>query len=92
MNEKNEKIIFFTTFGCHLCEEVEKMLSFILYKMGNNVPYQLEIFDIIDDENIMQKYRATIPVLKNENTQHELMWPFSFEQLCQWLKVEVFIE
>lgn len=88
MNDKTQKIIFFTTFGCHLCEQAEEMIQHINSHFTAKKNYDFIKFDIIDDEEIMQQYRTTIPVLKNEKTQQELKWPFDFERLCDWLDIE----
>ena len=47
--------------------------------------YDIIAFDIIDDEKILEEYRTTIPVLKNTFTDEKLFWPFSFEELDDWL-------
>lgn len=80
-----EKIIFYTTFGCHLCENVEQMFSQFFYEKNNKINFEIEIFDIIDDEEIMQKYRTQIPVLKKENSSQELLWPFDYSEFRNWL-------
>lgn len=80
-----QKIIFFTTFGCHLCEKVEQMFSQFFYEKNNKINFEIIIFDIIDNEKIMEKYRTVIPVLKNEGTGSELNWPFSYSELKNWL-------
>ncbi|WP_251359319.1 glutaredoxin family protein [Kangiella sp. TOML190] len=80
-----QKIIFFTTFGCDLCENVERMFSqFFLDNVGQN-KFKLEVFDIIDDELVMEQYRTKIPVLKNIETSQELVWPFSYSEFLNWL-------
>lgn len=89
MNDKHEKIIFFTTFGCHLCEQVEEMLAYILQQKTDQIHFSILQFDIIDDEKILEKYRTSIPILKKENTNDEIFWPFSFEELCEWLSIEL---
>lgn len=80
-----QKIIFFTTFGCHLCEKVEQMFSQFFLEKNNQINFEIVLFDIIDDEQIMQKYRTTIPVLKNENSGDELIWPFDYLEFKSWL-------
>ena len=80
-----QEIIFYTTFGCHLCEQAEAMI-FALNKQKNLANrFDIIAFDIIDDEKILAEYRTTIPVLKNTSTSEKLFWPFSFEELDDWL-------
>lgn len=81
-----QKIIFFTTFGCYLCEKVEQMFSQYFYEKGHAIDFELEVFDIIDDENILQKYRTKIPVLKNHKTKQEICWPFDYSEFKNWLE------
>ena len=84
-----QKIIFYTTFTCSLCEQVEQMFSqyFLKNSLANTTEnkFELEVFDIIDDEDILQKYRTKIPVLKNENSNSELCWPFDFSTFEKWI-------
>jgi len=80
-----QEIIFYTTFGCHLCEQVEAMISALNQQKNLANCYDIIAFDIIDDEKILAEYRTTIPVLKNTSTSEKLFWPFSFEELDDWL-------
>ena len=81
-----QKIIFFTTYGCHLCEKVEQMFSQYLSVHSDKINFELEVFDIIDDEEIMQNYRIRIPVLMNKNSQKELAWPFDYSEFETWIE------
>lgn len=85
MNDKEQKIFFYTTFGCHLCEKVEAMLIEISHQFRDKFHYQIVAFDIIDDDKIFEQYRYSIPVLKKEKDGDELGWPFDYQQLCDWL-------
>ena len=87
MNDKTQKIFFYTTFGCHLCEKVEAMLAEVSHQYKDQFHFQIIPFDIIDYEKIMEQYRFSIPVLKKEKDQDELSWPFNYEQLCHWLEL-----
>ncbi|AKE51623.1 glutaredoxin family protein [Kangiella geojedonensis] len=80
-----QEIIFFTTFGCHLCEQVEAMIFALNQQKNLANRFDIIAFDIIDDEKILAEYRTTIPVLKNTSTSEKLFWPFSFEELDDWL-------
>ncbi|WP_223668424.1 glutaredoxin family protein [Kangiella shandongensis] len=80
-----QEIIFYTTFGCHLCEQVEAMILTLNQQKNLAKKYDIIAFDIIDDEKTLEQYRTTIPVLENQITKEKLFWPFTFEQLEQWL-------
>ncbi|AOE49403.1 glutaredoxin family protein [Kangiella sediminilitoris] len=83
--QKKQEIILYTTFGCHLCEQVEAMIFTLNQQKNLTQKYNIIAFDIIDDEKILEEYRTTIPVLKNQATNEQLFWPFTFEQLNDWL-------
>lgn len=85
MNDNPPKLFFYTTFGCHLCEKVEAMLIEVSHQFKDKFHYQVVAFDIIDDDKIFDRYRYSIPVLKKENDDEELGWPFDYQQLCHWL-------
>ncbi|MRX28444.1 glutaredoxin family protein [Kangiella sp. HZ709] len=80
-----QKIIFYTTFGCHLCETVEQMFSQFFHEKNNQINFEIEIFDIIDDEKIMFKYKQKIPVIKNNFDGNILIWPFDYQEFKNWL-------
>lgn len=72
------KLILYTTWGCHLCEQAEQLLQ----RVAPNVAYQ--VIDIVDDEAAFARYRVAIPVLRAGD--RELGWPFDAAQLINWLK------
>lgn len=80
-----QNIILYTTFGCQLCEEVEAMIYALNSKKNLSETYEVNAFDIIDDEKILEQYRTTIPVLENQTTSKKLFWPFTYEELDDWL-------
>jgi len=83
--QKKQKIFFYTTFGCHLCEQVEAMILSLNNEKKISDHYDIVAVDIIDDEKKLQEYRTTIPVLENEFTGKKLFWPFDYDDLNVWL-------
>lgn len=71
-----QNIILYSTWGCHLCEHAEALLT----QSGES--YQ--VVDIVDDAVAFAKYRLLIPVVAVADK--ELNWPFDAEQLAIWLK------
>ncbi|WCE31090.1 glutaredoxin family protein [Vibrio sp. SCSIO 43137] len=72
----DNKVILYSTDGCHLCELASEQLN------ACGVSYQL--VDIAFDDTLFERYGVTIPVVKfNES---ELNWPFQIEQLQIWLE------
>ncbi|AEG02866.1 glutaredoxin family protein [Methylomonas methanica] len=70
-------LILFGTEGCHLCEEAEDLVV--------QAKLKVEKRDIMDDEDWQQRYGIRIPVLLNQASGRELGWPFSLEQLRQFV-------
>ncbi len=76
-----------TTLGCHLCEEVQGMIGYLLQNEPDlQVSYQFELVEIADDEELLNRYGIRIPLLIKQGK--ELNWPFEFEQLKDWLEHE----
>ena len=75
------KIQFYTTLGCHLCEDAELLLS----AMEIKGIIKVQSIDIIDDDDLMERYRIRIPVIKKQDSAEELGWPFDSNSLSQFL-------
>ncbi|MCK9535572.1 MAG: glutaredoxin family protein [Pseudomonas sp.] len=70
----------FGTLGCHLCEEAEQVLQpFVAQGLV------VELLDIIDSPEWMQRYALTIPVLRRVDNGKELNWPFDQSAVLQLL-------
>ncbi|MES2623910.1 MAG: glutaredoxin family protein [Pseudomonadota bacterium] len=73
----------FTTSGCHLCEQAEAMLRYVL-----NDTQQLQLEEISNSDELMQKYGIRIPVLgaySAEGEWQELGWPFGLEEITTFI-------
>ena len=68
-------IELYGTACCHLCEEAEAVLSLA----GVHAVY----IDIADDDGLLEKYGARIPVLRRAGA--ELVWPFDAEAVIRFL-------
>ena len=66
----------FTTLGCHLCEEAHEQL---LSLARGGMDLSIELAEISDSEKLMDRYGATIPVIRTES--REIGWPFSVDEL-----------
>ena len=73
--------ILYSSEGCHLCEEA---LALCLYAIKQD---NLKIIDIVDDDDLVEKYGVHIPVLEKieqGSGQHiQLFWPFTQAQVEQ---------
>lgn len=83
MNEYLEKehLILYTTLGCHLCEQALDIFEATL----NPAFFEVELVDIADYEGLIEAYGTRIPVLKRVKLNRELNWPFSPQQLVDFL-------
>ena len=70
-------LLLYTTSGCHLCEQAETLLQ----SAGASV----EMVEIADDEALLERYGARIPVLRHRETGGELDWPFDAAVIQCWL-------
>lgn len=66
-----------STDGCHLCDDAKAMLEQL------NVDF--ELVDIIEDDQLVAHYGDKIPVLMVEGAQQALFWPFTNEQIKQYI-------
>lgn len=77
------QLIFYTTLGCHLCEEAELLLRHLVSVEA----VEVEALDISSSEELVALYGIRIPVIKNLNTDRELGWPFDYGQLLEFVSV-----
>jgi len=68
----------FSTAHCHLCEEAEAILR--------HAGVTVEKIDIIDDNDLFEKYSLKIPVLKRIDNGAELYWPFDAANVLRFLQ------
>ncbi|MCW8194075.1 glutaredoxin family protein [Proteobacteria bacterium 005FR1] len=77
-----KKVFLYSTLGCHLCEHAKAMIAPVAAASG----YELEEVEISDSEDLLERYKLTIPVARNAATDEEINWPFSQEQVARLLK------
>jgi len=81
--EEPADLLLFTTLGCHLCEEAERMLATVA--CSQSFTLTVDAIDIADDEALVEKYGILIPVLKRARDGEELGWPFDEELLARFI-------
>lgn len=70
----------FGTLGCHLCEVAEAVLMpFVEHGL------LVELIDIADREDWVERYGLRIPILRRCDTGVELDWPFDADQVVHFL-------
>ena len=71
------RLLFYTTVGCHLCEQAEVLLE----QLGRECDLAITAVDISSDEQLVNDYGIRIPVAKNPATGTEIGWPFGLAEL-----------
>ncbi len=71
----------YSTSACHLCDVAKAMIE---AKMGLTGDLSCEEVDIVDSDSLFERYGVLIPVLQHPD-QRELSWPFSPEQLQEFM-------
>jgi len=74
-------LILYSSKDCCLCDDALHLLEQIKLEF----PLAVDKIDIYQDKALLIKYRVRIPVLKDENTESELGWPFTLGSLRHWL-------
>lgn len=70
-------LIFYTSVGCHLCEQAEVLLT----ELVDCLEFEVEVVDIGTDAALVSLYGIRIPVVKNKDSGAEIGWPFTCEDL-----------
>ncbi len=70
----------FGTLGCHLCEVAESLLMPFVER-----GLLVELLDIAEREDWVERYGLRIPLLRRCDNGAELGWPFDAEQLVRFL-------
>ena len=72
---------FYTTSGCHLCDEAWALLEPVARRRG----VAIECVDIMDDSVAESAYAASIPVVECDARAEPLRWPFDVAALYRYL-------
>ena len=73
-----KSLILYSTEGCHLCENAERLLR----SMPELRRTTVDVVDIVDDDALVSRYGTTIPVLATE-AGAELAWPFNVDDVLR---------
>lgn len=76
------ELIFYTTSQCHLCEVAEALLV----SMPMPAPIPVDAVDIAQSSLLVERYGTRIPVLHRSDTGDELDWPFTRDELLNFLR------
>lgn len=74
-------VSLYHTSGCHLCELAHELL--IPFTQANTIT--LELIDIADSNELIERYGVRIPVLKFKHSEAELSWPFTDDDVNKFI-------
>jgi glutaredoxin len=74
-----KSLTLYSTDGCHLCENAQRLLRSMPELRG----VTLDVVDIVEDERLFARYGTTIPVVSTSTK--ELAWPFNADDVLQLL-------
>ena len=77
------QLILYFQPDCHLCDEAESLM----HSQGLSESYQK--VDIETDLELLKRYGIHVPVLKREDNQQELFWPFGQAELAGFLGTDL---
>lgn len=77
-------ITLYGTEDCHLCEEAMA----VIYPVLDRDKYHLVVVDIARPEHqaLFESYALRIPVIKRQDRDDDLGWPFDTQQLVAYLQ------
>ncbi len=84
MQPTNSKFILYGTEGCHLCDEARDLIDVVLSHQGKSINYPY--IDIADDDQLLELYGESIPVIKATESSKKIGWPFDDRKLIEFLK------
>jgi hypothetical protein len=75
------QLVFYTTSHCHLCEQAEVLLL----SLKNQYELNWLTVEISNNDRLIKKYGLTIPVIKRSDTQTEINWPFTTNDIIKFI-------
>lgn len=75
------ELYFYTTAGCHLCEQAELLLNQLPSLLEDSMQIEVIEIDISTQESLVTQYGIRIPVVRNALSEKEVGWQFSTEDL-----------
>ncbi len=83
MKTSDSEFVLYGTDGCHLCDEARDLLDLVLSSQGKSIDYSY--IDIANDDQLMELYGETIPVIKAIQSLEQIGWPFDSTTLINFL-------
>lgn len=76
-----QKLFFYTSLGCHLCEQAKTIAQPLAAELG----LELAEVEIADSDELLEQYGVRIPVMQLEGSVRDLGWPFDERAARQYL-------
>lgn len=76
-------LILYSTLGCHLCDEAEAILNLL---KENAFDIRWQRVEIADSDELIEQYGIRIPVLRIDEKDLEIGWPFSAEDVVRFIE------
>jgi hypothetical protein len=73
-----KSLILYSTEGCHLCDNAERLLR----SMPELRRITVDVVDIANDATLLSRYGTSIPVVATQ-TGAELAWPFNADDVLR---------
>lgn len=74
-------LCFYTTSGCHLCDQAWVLLEPIAKRKGLSI----QRVDVLKDPDAEALFAEHIPVVTATKSTETLYWPFTAEDIYRWL-------
>jgi hypothetical protein len=76
-----KQLILYSTLGCHLCEQALELILPLL-----NDACMVNVVDISDSDDLMDRYSTRIPVVARSDNHTEIAWPFNTKQFVDFVR------
>ena len=76
------QLSLYSTSHCHLCEQAEAIIA----SVAQHLDIVCTVIEIADDPELLTLYEVKIPVLRRMDTNTEICWPFSIDDIYRILK------
>lgn len=82
-----KQLVLYGTEGCHLCDEARDILDMVLATNYRDVDYPY--MDIVENDDLLERYGQSIPVIQSIESGNELFWPFDIGDVDSFLRKEI---
>ncbi len=76
-----QTLFLYTTSECHLCDQAKSLVAPVV----NQLAIKMKEIEIADDDWLIENYGTRIPVIRIDGSSDELGWPFTPEDLIEYL-------